>query len=253
MIGLDKKTEFPAIERDLEILSHSANYLNWIYMLSHPFIGSRILEVGSGIGNYTEYLLKHGAVFASDMEDLYLERLKKRFGSYDILIDKVVLGQWSPDLKQRLKRFNPDTIICFNVLEHVQNDLSATRDMMEILSQNGNLILIIPALELLFSPIDRNYGHYRRYDRKRIIHTCRDVNADLRYFRYFNFVGFLGWIWNYKIMRKQSLNEGQVRMFDRLVPLISKAENYFRPPVGLSIIAVMQRGKNEQQIDMPIL
>jgi SAM-dependent methyltransferase len=241
MTTINSKTAYPAIERDLEILSQSRNYQGWLYSLSKPFIGSRILEIGSGIGNYTKYFIRHGSVLASDSEDYYVEYLKNQFKNKNITVKKITLGNWDAELIHQLSRFNPDTIICFNVLEHVDADIPAIQDMLNVLSPGGKLVLIVPALKFLYSKIDQNYGHFRRYNQKRIKQICRDTNSDILFFRYFNFVGALGWVWSHKFLKRQSLNEGQTRLFDRIVPIISKVEKLIQPPVGLSILTVIER------------
>ncbi|TFH14665.1 MAG: class I SAM-dependent methyltransferase [Lentisphaerales bacterium] len=229
------------VQRDLELLSNSANYQQWIYGLIRPYLGSRILEIGSGIGNYTQYLLEHGEVWGTDCEDYYLARLKERFGSSLARIERLELGTWDPEQRSAVVAFQPDTIVCLNVLEHVEEDLEAVRMMTECLSPDGRLVLIVPAFNSLFATIDRNYGHCHRYNKARVRTICERTGSVLSNCRYFNMLGIFAWIWNYKLLRRGHLVAGQVHAFDRIVPMLARIERFAPPPAGLSLLVTITR------------
>ena len=68
-----RETSFPQITTDLKTLNEDLNYRKWLYCLIKDALGKRILEIGSGVGNYTYFFLKHGTVWATDVEDSYVE------------------------------------------------------------------------------------------------------------------------------------------------------------------------------------
>src|SRR5437016_12761014 len=76
---------------DLEIMSNANNYRNWMYRQIAPFIGQRVLEIGAGIGNFTELLLDRDLVVATDKYgpcvDYLSTRLGKQLKSAPIQID----------------------------------------------------------------------------------------------------------------------------------------------------------------------
>jgi hypothetical protein len=67
----DVKYHDDPIVRDLEIMSDATNYRDWILNNVSSHIGNRILEIGSGIGNYTSKLSEYGSVMAID---IYISR-----------------------------------------------------------------------------------------------------------------------------------------------------------------------------------
>ena len=243
-MNTEPRTAYPRVEKDLEVLRHAANYNRWLYTLCRPHLGTRILEIGSGIGNHTARLLLHGDVWATDCEDHYVAVLRRKFKDRSVAISKLSLDNWDGRLQEEVRAFRPDTVVCLNVLEHVEDDVASVGAMLDCLSPGGRLILIVPAMGLLFSKIDVNYGHRRRYDRARIEFIRGETGSTLLHLKHFNFVGALGWLWNYRIRGKEALMAGQIALFDRLVPFLAAAERRVPVPLGLSTIAVLGRGEN---------
>ena len=56
-------------------------------------------------------------------------------------------------------------VTALDVIEHIQDDRDALQIIYNLLKPNGELILIVPAYQHLYSPIDQKGGHYRRYTR----------------------------------------------------------------------------------------
>ena len=56
----------------------------------------------------------------------------------------------------------------FDVLEHIEDDVTALRTLAGMLADGGRIYLTVPAHRALWSSIDVNAGHYRRYTRKRL-------------------------------------------------------------------------------------
>jgi SAM-dependent methyltransferase len=62
-----------------------------------------------------------------------------------------------------------DTIFMFEVLEHIEDDRAALSRVHELLRPSGQLLLSVPAHEKSFGSSDVFAGHYRRYDRGKLI------------------------------------------------------------------------------------
>jgi SAM-dependent methyltransferase len=62
-----------------------------------------------------------------------------------------------------------DTIFMFEVLEHIENDRAALSRVHQLLRPSGELLLSVPAHESSFGPADVFAGHYRRYNRAKLI------------------------------------------------------------------------------------
>src|SRR5207244_1355179 len=95
---------------------------------------------------------------------------------------------------------------------------------------DGKVILIVPAFESLYGPIDSNLGHFRRYSRKELSNRAASLGFDVAISHYMNFVGLFGWWFNAKILRKTEQSEQQIRFFDSwIVPIMSRAEKMAHP------------------------
>lgn len=62
-----------------------------------------------------------------------------------------------------------DLVYTSNVLEHIEDDVAALRDLRKVLQPGGLLAVYVPALPFLFSEMDSKVGHYRRYTKKELI------------------------------------------------------------------------------------
>ncbi len=217
-------------------MTEAKNYFAWQARLVTRDLGRRVVEVGCGIGNFTQFLLDRELVVAVDIEPACIARLKQRYPRQGNLHAEVA-GDLAP-----LARFYPDSCVCLNVLEHIEGDQLVLRDMASILPAGGVIVLIVPAFPALYGPIDGNLGHYRRYTRASL--GALGAAAGLRVERshYFNAIGFFGWWANAHIFRRQVQSESQIRIFDRyLVPFLSRLEAMAPPPFGQSLFATMRK------------
>lgn len=237
-------TEFPQVAEDLRTLSDAHNYHQWLYSAVRGALGSRIVEIGAGIGNYTPLLLGHGHVLAAEPEPVYVAYLRQRFASsarFGVL--PLALGDWSREERAQVSAFEPDTFVCMNVLEHVEHDAASIAAMFSCLPPGGHVALILPALSWLYSPLDRRYGHYRRYgkaDVPRLIRGLRDVSVPRCH--YLNAPAVPGWWINHVLLKRESLPKGQTRLFDRtIVPVAAALERVVPVPFGLSLVVWIRK------------
>lgn len=229
---------YPQVTADLQVLAGAVNYRRWLFDHVAGGLGGRILEIGSGLGNYTSFFLEHGVVWATDSDEAYLEHLRQAFAQRpDCTVSRLELGAQTAEQSAALHEFSPTAIVCLNVLEHVEDDAAAVRFLYESLAPGGSLRFIVPAAPRLYSPLDRAYGHYRRYARTDISRLLAEIpDARVEKCRYFNLVGVLGWWFNYVLLERKALRPRQVRLFDRLVPVMARLENVVAPPFGLSLV-----------------
>jgi SAM-dependent methyltransferase len=134
-----------------------------------------------------------------------------------------------------------DSVICLNVLEHVERDEEALRSFHQSLQTGGKLILLVPAGKSLFGSLDVSFKHCRRYDRQELFEKLTRAGFKVKQLRYFNFIGCVGWYLNGKIFRRKTLPAIQLRLFDWLVPLF-KLEEKIGIPFGVSLIAIAEKG-----------
>jgi 2-polyprenyl-3-methyl-5-hydroxy-6-metoxy-1,4-benzoquinol methylase len=225
---------------DQRRMSLAKNYFAWQSQLVAREVGRRVVEIGCGIGNFTQSLLDRELVIACDIEPECIERLNHRYPHQSNL--RTFACDAGDPAFSGLARFRPDSCVCLNVLEHIEDDLQALGAMASILETGGVIVLLVPAFQALYGPIDRNLSHYRRYNRKSINTLAASAGLIVQKAHYMNIVGFLGWWTNSHIFRRQAQSELQIKIFDRyIVPVLSRIEGIAYPPFGQSLFAVLRK------------
>ena len=221
-------------------MTRARNYFAWQSRLLLREVGQRVVEVGCGIGNFTGLLLDRELVVALDPEPACVECLRSRYGPRPNLQTLVCDTAW-PEFRN-LAQFRPDSCLCVNVLEHIEDDGVALAAMASILPAGGAIVLLVPAFEALYGPIDRNLGHYRRYRRGGIARLAEQAGLHVRKVHYVNSIGLAGWWVNAHVWKREAQSDGQIAVFDRLVaPLLERVEAAVPPPFGQSLLAVLTK------------
>lgn len=202
-------------------------------------LGSRVVEAGCGIGNFTGQLLDR-EVIAVDVDAECVRVLKDRYP------DRPNLRAFTCDLSDaaftELARFRPDSCVCLNVLEHIENDTAALAGMGSILVPGGIVVILVPAFQSLYGPIDRNLGHLRRYTRASLQKLAQAAGLEVKTLRYVNVPGLFGWWVNSRILKKEAQSNLQIGIFDKcILPWTSRLEAILKPPFGQSIFAVLRK------------
>lgn len=231
--------EYLALTATLHQLAELDRYNHWIYEQIARALGSRVIEIGSGTGNITHFLSAGGReVVATDVVPAYRSLLQKTFdGQPNVSIGKFDLTAPAPD-EYLAEPF--DTVVCLNVLEHVEDDLFALGQMREILVDRGKLALLVPAHRILFGEFDRAVGHYRRYERRELADKLARSGFKLVEMNFFSMLATLPWLINGRLLKRDYLPAGQANLANQLVPLL-KLERLIGPPFGLSLIAIAEK------------
>jgi SAM-dependent methyltransferase len=129
-----------------------------------------------------------------------------------------------------------DFVLCQNVLEHVHEDAAAVAALARSLRRGGRLALLVPAGPRLFGPLDRAYGHERRYTPNGLRALIEGSGLGLLDLRPFNLLGVPGW-WVKSRTGATSLGKHSLAAYEALLPVWRPLERRLRPPWGLSLIA----------------
>ncbi|OGC13698.1 hypothetical protein A3J90_01960 [candidate division WOR-1 bacterium RIFOXYC2_FULL_37_10] len=222
-------------------MSCAKNYNYWIFRKIKPYIGSSVLEIGCGIGNFTEFLTDLEGLTCLDMIEECITRSKLKFHKHNNIkyihgdfLDKTILSEVS--------EAGYDTIICLNVLEHIEKDRDALKKMFSLLKKGGNLILIVPALWQIYGSLDQSLGHIKRYNKKPLSQLLACAGFKNTYLEYFNSIGILGWYINGRILKRKEMSLAQALIYDKLfIPVIAKIESFVSPPFGMSLLAISRK------------
>jgi hypothetical protein len=114
--------------------------------------------------------------------------------------------------------------------------------MAAALRPQGVLTLLVPAHPRLYGPLDRQYGHARRYTKERLRSVVETAGLTVLDLYRFNALGILGWVVKNRT-RDPELDPRSLRAYERMLPVYRKlVEDRFRPPAGLSLIVHARRG-----------
>ncbi|MEA2699635.1 MAG: hypothetical protein QOI66_3906 [Myxococcales bacterium] len=224
----------------LETARAAPEYNQWVAEQFLPFIGNRVVEVGCGIGNLSEFWADRQIFVGVDTEPGCVAKSTERFRDRpNVKIVHDAVG--APDWVQRWSGHRFDTVIAINVLEHIRDDLGALEGWRQIVESGGggHICIFVPAFEFAFSPFDRRYGHFRRYSKEVLRDKLLAAGLDIEELRYFNMPGLIAW-WTMFVMMKRDRDAGDVvPAFSRyIVPMVRRLEARISPPFGNSIVAV---------------
>ncbi len=224
----------------LDVLSESHRFNKWMAETLMPYVGERVLELGAGIGNMTRHLApRRKSYTATDIEGEHLARLRNRFQH------RQNLQVFECDLTNPadFARFTGrmDSVICLNVLEHIQDDLLGLRNIHSALCQGGRAIILVPHGQEVYGTLDKVLGHYRRYSQAELRKKMESIGFHLEEMLEFNRISRPGWYVTGRILKKTTLSRVQLKIFDHLVWLWRRIDKRLPwPPVSIIAIGVKQ-------------
>jgi glycosyltransferase involved in cell wall biosynthesis/phospholipid N-methyltransferase len=221
-------------------LARAPRFNAWMSEQIAPYCGQRVLEIGSGTGNLTRRLLPRKQYVASDINPLYLRSLKgmKPDRPYlDVTYTDVTDASTFPRIEGGF-----DTVICLNVIEHVDDDVQALKNLGGVLGPGGHAIVLVPQGPELMGTLDDVLGHRRRYTPESLKKLAEDADFEVRELFVFNRVGRPAWWLNGQVLKRRDFGAVQVSALNVLTPVFKRIDDYL-PFEGLSLIAVMRPKK----------
>src|SRR5262249_45341881 len=105
----------------LTSVRNAGRFNRWMFRTLERFVGQNVLEAGCGIGNMTELLLQRSRVVGVDIDPLFTHFMEQRFGdleNFRVLQADLAHVEEIPAFSEAAF----DTILCVNVLEHIEDD-----------------------------------------------------------------------------------------------------------------------------------
>jgi glycosyltransferase involved in cell wall biosynthesis len=221
-------------------LSRAPNFNAWMAETIAPFVGQNVLEIGAGIGNISGRLIPRKKYQATDINPYYLQNLHAfKFNKPYLSVSYLDLNDVS-SFRYSGERF--DTVICLNVIEHLDNDEMALKNIADLLRDKGRLILLVPRGQWLFGSQDKVLGHRRRYSEANIKSLCEKAGLTIRLLVPFNRSSTLPWLINGRIFRKRTFTRTQIFALNLMTPILRRIDR-FLPWPSLSIIGVLEKEK----------
>jgi glycosyltransferase involved in cell wall biosynthesis len=217
-------------------LARAPRFNAWMADVIRPFVGTRVLEIGSGTGNLTRLLVPRSSYAATDVNPLYLRSLANLTQDRPYLTSQfcdVTDGRSFPRVEGGF-----DTVICLNVVEHVDDDRAALANIKSVLSADGRAIVLVPQGPWAFGTLDEALGHRRRYAEADVRRLAADCDMEVQALVPFNRVSSLPWWLNGRALRRRTFGLMQIKMVNLLTPLFRLVDHWLPFP-PLSLIAVL--------------
>jgi SAM-dependent methyltransferase len=240
---LPKITDAAGLET-LEIFADTGKFNLWLFETLASYCKDNVLEIGSGIGNISAFLLsRFNSVSLSDLRTEYCALLEQKFARNAHLQSVYCIDLSEKDFEKKYPALKNgfDTIIASNVVEHIPDDHLAISNCRWMLRQGGRLVVLVPAYNLLYNNFDKELGHFRRYNKKTLSALFLAEGFEIVHSEYFNFAGIFGWWFSGTILRKKVLPKNQLTLYNKFIPLIRLADNLVMRHMGLSVIVAGEK------------
>ena len=222
----------------LHALERAQRFNGWMADAVRPMLGSRVLEIGAGIGNLTSLLVPRDRYLASDINPAYLTYLENQSVGKPYLDVALLDLEKDNGFEAVAEQF--DTVICLNVLEHVKDPVAALQRMSGALQPGGKLVLYVPVGPGLYSSLDEALGHRCRYSAESLKAELEIVGLHVERTQPFNRISAPAWWFNGKVLRRRSFSRIQLKIFDLMVPILRRVDR-FLPWPSLGLIAVAKK------------
>jgi len=216
-------------------LEHSRRLSHWLGRTLRPFIGNRVLEIDAGIGALTSQLIPRDLYLASDVNPNYLRYLESYSYGKPYLHVLNVDVENSEHLSGMEQKF--DTALMVNVLERLDQDSLALRNMHCALESGGRLVVVAAQYPKLCGSFDKILRRRRRYTRSAMETLLTNAGFRIEKVLDFNRVSVPGWWFNGKILRRKKFSRIQLKMLDLAMPILSRIDDIW-PWGGLSMVAI---------------
>jgi len=223
----------------LEAIRNAAKFNRWMYDQVAPYLIGDILEIGSGIGNISDFFIQHNAkITLSDVRESYCKVLSTRFPIYTQANPVKHIDLVATDFESRysdlLEKF--DAVFALNVIEHIEQDQLALKNLNLLLKPKGKVVILVPSHPKLYNRIDKNLHHFRRYDSQQLENKIITAGFSIDKTSGFNALGILAWWISGNLFQSTQIRNSQMHFYDRLVPLAKLIDKIFMKRIGLSII-----------------
>jgi SAM-dependent methyltransferase len=222
----------------LDVIAEADSFNEWMYQTIKPYCRGRILEIGSGIGNISQFFVDANAdITLSDIRVAYCNELRKKFTTVrDVL--ELDLTHPSFDLTYAAHLQQYETVFALNVVEHIEDDALAIRNCHKLLKDGGWLIILVPAYQALYNRFDKELEHFRRYTKKELNRKMTNAAFRIKHSQYFNFMGIPGWYISGKLQKNKTIPKSQMSFYNKLVPVFKLVDKCLFNSAGLSVVSV---------------
>jgi len=237
--------------------------VNWWFTIRRKILAERIgsllnhpaqlqsLNIGAATGTTSDMLTEFGSVMSVEFDEACCD-FTKTFLSTPIIQGSI--------LELPFKNESYDLVTAFDVIEHVEDDVSSINEMYRVCKPGGYIVITVPAYQFLWGQHDVINQHFRRYTLTQLLNLLDKKDGSIIYKTYFNSILFIpisifrlaakGWR---KILGKKENGTnsdhdilGTDGFFNNILSGIFKIDYYllkwgFRFPAGVSILVFFKK------------
>ncbi len=176
------------MDRDYERQTHQAEDRHWWYRGRRTVLdgvivglelppGARILDAGCGSGRNMVELARSGTVTGVELSETSVALARERDAG-EVIAGSVLEMPFADD--------SFDLAVSLDVIEHLEDDLAALRELRRTVAPGGALLIMVPAYQWLWSGHDEINHHHRRYTRRSLQRVAEQAGWKQLRTTYFN-------------------------------------------------------------------
>lgn len=217
----------------LEFVAEARNYNDWLSQLVAAGLGACrvVVDFGAGSGTFARIFRNRVPSLVCVEPDAVLgDRLRHE----GFAVQETLAG---------MPAQSASAVYSLNVLEHIEDDLAALREIFRVLAPGGRLVLFVPAFPILYSSFDRRFGHHRRYRRVALKSLVEAAGFRVTACRYGDSLGFFAALAFRCVDRGTGeVSLGSIRLYDRFVfPLSRRLDSLFCRWFGKNLYLVAEK------------
>jgi SAM-dependent methyltransferase len=222
-------------KRVLEAMRSAVRYGEAVFQevrRTAPQSGSAILDFGAGDGFFLEKFHSQGVAVAAVEPDPSLQ----------VALRQLTGALWA-DIREVPKE-SFDFVYTVNVLEHISELEETCTQLSRVLKPNKTLFVFVPAHEILWTSLDDEVEHVRRFDRHSLRVALESAGFHIEHLKYFDFFGFPAAL-GVRVLEQINLfkyGSGSVGFYDRYIfPVSQQMDRFFKGAIGKNLIAIARR------------
>ena len=218
---------------ELEHFDDAHNFREYQIKLIKPFLKGDFLEVGAGKGGLVNFYYKYlKTITLIEPSKNLFKILKQKFKKKKIIIKQKTI-------KNLKEKFN--IIIYFDVLEHIEDDLSEIKNAKKRLKKNGYLVFNVPAYQNFYSAFDKKVGHFRRYEKKDFKKFVLGA-AKIEKIFYLDSIGYLLYRLFKIFINSDKPNKTMIFIWDRIfIPLSFMLDKIVLHKFGKNLMVIIKK------------
>jgi glycosyltransferase involved in cell wall biosynthesis len=220
-------------------MAEAPRYQQAIAREIQPFLGERVLEVGAEIGNLARHLTYCKQLILAEPTPECRRQLAANMeycGNVTISDQDV----FTKDGVAWAKRVQPDTILCINQLEQLEDDKAALDSLAAAIEPGGRLILLVSAHHFLYGSMDEALRRRRRYSSETVAALVKGVGLQIEHQKWLGKLVLVGWFLESKVWRRQFIALKPVALLNVISPLMGILDHWL-PWKGLSLLVVARK------------